>query len=80
LQIIKNKANHHPTRHHAENCINSLAPSVGNDKSFLAKNKFRTVTYGHITPFVNKRGFTQIYATPTWDNLDKSHLTLDQQL
>jgi hypothetical protein len=23
LQIIKNKANHHPTRHHAENCINS---------------------------------------------------------
>jgi hypothetical protein len=22
LQIIKNKANHHPTRHHAENCIN----------------------------------------------------------
>jgi len=24
LQIIKNKANHHPTRHHAENCINTV--------------------------------------------------------
>jgi hypothetical protein len=37
LQIIKNKANHHPTRHHAENCINSLAPSVGMTNRFLQK-------------------------------------------
>jgi hypothetical protein len=37
LQIIKNKANHHPTRHHAENCINSLAPSVGTTNCFLRK-------------------------------------------
>jgi hypothetical protein len=27
LQIIKNKANHHPTRHHAENCINNYYPN-----------------------------------------------------
>jgi hypothetical protein len=63
LQIIKNKANHHPTRHHAENCINSLAPSVGNDKSFLAKiNKFRMVTYDQITSLINKSGFAWIWA------------------
>jgi hypothetical protein len=41
LQIIKNKvnlqANHHPTRHHAGNCINSLAPSVGTTNCFLQK-------------------------------------------
>jgi len=51
LQIIKNKANlqanHHPTRHHAKNCINSLAPSVGTTNRFLQqqkKKKFRMVT------------------------------------
>jgi hypothetical protein len=43
LQIINNKANlqanHHPTRHHTENCINSLAPSVGTTNRFLRKKK-----------------------------------------
>jgi len=41
LQIIKNKANHHPTRHHAENCINSLAPSVGTTNRFLQKRNLQ---------------------------------------
>jgi len=42
------------------NCSNSLGPSVGNDKSFLAKNKFRMVTYDQIKSFVKKKK-KQIY-------------------
>jgi len=65
LQIIKNKANHHPTRHHAENCINSLAPSVGNDKLFLANKK--KIQNGDLRSYqimspIKRNRFTQIYA------------------
>jgi hypothetical protein len=69
---MKNKtnhqANHKATRHHAGNCINSLAPSVWTTNCFLQKKKKKILEWWHdqTTPLIKSCWFAHIWAYMQW--------------